>query len=450
MSYNRFQVQCAVRVVLFGITVYLLFFLLFFTNFRLTLAFFAIVPVLQLFELLHYVQKTNRALTHFLESIHYADFTAMLPQNSSDPMFRDLYQAFNKVMQQFQHIRMEREAQYMYLQTVVQHIGIGVIAFTADGTIDLVNQTFTRMFGIRTARNLVDLETVSPELHQLLRHITDRHTSLFTLTHASREKHFAVSATRFLVRQTAYTLASFQDIHSELAAHEMVSWQKLIRVLNHEIMNSLTPITSLASTVNTMVGGIIEQHAADGCAQDLAKIRNAVGIIEKRSQGLLDFVESYRKLTRVPTPVFQEVTLAALFARTRQLLTRRIGEYGIRFTLRCEPEHISVQADENLLEQVLLNLLDNAIAAVEQVTEPLIELSAHHDQQGEVVIQVADNGPGITAEAQTKIFVPFFTTRKQGSGIGLSLSREIMRLHDGSINVSSESHARTVFSLHFT
>ena len=199
MSYNRFQVQCAVRVILLGITVYLFFFLIFFTNFRLTLAFFAIVPVLQLLELLHYVQKTNRALTHFLESIHYADFTAMLPQNSSDPMFRDLYQALNQVMQQFQRIRMEREAQYMYLQTVVQHIGIGVITFTADGEIDLVNQTFTRMFGIRTARNLADLEIASPELHQLLLHIADQQSSLFTLTRDSREEQFAVSATRFWV-----------------------------------------------------------------------------------------------------------------------------------------------------------------------------------------------------------------------------------------------------------
>jgi nitrogen fixation/metabolism regulation signal transduction histidine kinase len=352
-------------------------------------------------------------------------------------------------MQQFQHIRMEREAQYMYLQTVVQHIGIGVIAFTADGAIDLINQTFTRMFGIRTARQLADLETPAPELHELLLHITDRHTSLFSLTRDSREEQFAVSAIRFWVRQTAYTLVSFQDIHSELAAHEMAAWQKLIRVLNHEIMNSLTPITSLASTANAMVAGIIEQHAADRCAQDLEKIQNAVGIIEKRGQGLLNFVESYRKLTRVPTPVFQDVALAALFARIHHLITRQLEEGGTTFTLRCEPEHLSVRADESLLEQVLLNLLDNAIVAVEQEAEPHIELIADTDHQGKVVIQVADNGPGITAEAQTRIFVPFFTTRKHGTGIGLSLSREIMRLHGGSIDVSSQPHVRTVFSLHF-
>jgi signal transduction histidine kinase len=198
-----------------------------------------------------------------------------------------------------------------------------------------------------------------------------------------------------------------------------------------------------------MVANVIEQHAADACAQDLEKIQNAVGIIEKRGQGLLNFVESYRKLTRVPTPVFQDVTLAALFARIDHLLARQLEEHHITFTLRCEPEHLSVMADESLVEQVLLNLLDNAVAAVEQVADARIELNAHHDQQGNVIIRVADNGTGINAEAQTKIFIPFFTTRKHGTGIGLSLSREIMRLHGGSISVSSDPHISTVFSLYF-
>lgn len=229
----------------------------------------------------------------------------------------------------------------------------------------------------------------------------------------------------------------------------MAAWQKLIRVLNHEIMNSLTPITSLASTAHTMVADLVVQHPDDTCGRELNKIRNAAGIIEKRGQGLLNFVNSYRKLTRVPTPVFQEVALTTLFARIRQLFTRQLEEHGMTFILRCEPDNLSVRADEGLIEQVLLNLVDNALAAVEQASEPRIGLAANVDQRGKVVIAVADNGPGITAEAQTKIFVPFFTTRKHGTGIGLSLSREIMRLHGGSITVSSEPHVRTVFSLHF-
>jgi nitrogen fixation/metabolism regulation signal transduction histidine kinase len=450
MSYNRFQVQCIVRVVLLGITLYLFFFLIFFTNFRITLAFFVIVPVLQLAELMHYVQKTNRALTHFLQSIHSADFTAMLPQNSSDPMFRDLYQALNLVMQRFQHIRMEREAQYMYLQTVVQHIGIGVIAFTADGTIDLINQAFKRMFGIRTARRLADLETRAPELHQLLLHITDRHTSLFTLPHDSREEQFAVSATRFWIHHTSYTLVSFQDIHSELEAHEMQSWQKLIRVLNHEIMNSLTPITSLTSTASAMVETMLDNSSDDEDRQALEKLRTAIGILEKRSHGLLGFVNSYRQLTRLPKPVFQPVRLASLCARIDHLFHDQLKEKDIILRIHIEPEDLSIHADENLVEQVLLNLIKNAIFAVEQRSDALIAVTAKQaDTQERVVVHVSDNGHGIKAQVLEKIFIPFFTTKNQGSGIGLSLSREIMRLHGGRISVQSQPHVQTLFTLHF-
>jgi two-component system, NtrC family, nitrogen regulation sensor histidine kinase NtrY len=449
MVYKRFQGGCIVRVVLIGGSLYLFFWLVFFTQFHITTMVFAIVPILQLVELLHFVQKTNRALTQFLQAIQYADFTTKFPRNPADTTFGELYQALNQVMQQFQRIRTEKEAQFFYLQTVVQHIGIGVIVFTGDGRIDLVNRAFKRMFGVRGLRNIAELYAVDHELPQFLRHIADREHTLFTLQKDRREEQFAVSATHFLLHQTTYTLASFQNIQPELDAHEMLSWQKLIRVLNHEIMNSLTPITSLASTANALVASLREQPSAEHCAQELEKIQSAIGVIERRSQGLLDFVNNYRKLMQLPSPVFQDVPIATLFTRIRQLLTRQIEDKEIVFTLRVEPDNLQVRADENLFEQVLLNLLENAIAAVAEVAEPHIELSAGYDQHGKVIVQVTDNGYGITSDAQEKIFIPFFTTRKQGTGIGLSISREIMRLHGGTISVTSEPHVKTIFSLRF-
>ena len=449
MGYKSFQWHCIVRVILIGGSLYLFFLLLFFTKFHITTGFFAILPVVQLAELLNYVQKTNRVLTQFLQAIQYADFTTLFPKNPPDKTFGELYQTLNQVMQQFQRIRTEKEEQFFYLQTVVQHIGIGVIVFGEDGRVDLINRAFKRMFGIRGLRNISELEAFNQELQQFVLSITDRNHTLF-MVKKDKEEQFAVSATQFLLHQTPYTLVSFQNIQSELDAYEMVSWQKLIRVLNHEIMNSMTPITSLASTTKSMVAALVEKSADNEYTGELAKVRDAISVIEKRSQGLLNFVNSYRQLTQVPIPVFQNLPLANLLARIHQLLHRQLEDKGVAFTLRLEPENLQVRADENLLEQVLLNLMENAIAAVEKVAEPHIEIIASYDRHGKPLIQVIDNGHGISAEVQEKIFVPFFTTRKRGTGIGLSLSREIMRLHGGTISVSSEPHVKTVFSLHFT
>jgi two-component system nitrogen regulation sensor histidine kinase NtrY len=448
MTYNRFQIHCIIRVLLLGASVYLLFSLIHYTNFYITIVTFAIIPIVQLFELMHYVQRTNRILAYFLQSIQYDDFTSNFPKNPRDTAFKDLYRSFNQVIRQFQQIRLEKEEQFQYLQALVQHVEIGLIAFTEEGNVDLVNRAFKHLFEITEIKTIHDLKGSHQELYHLLLQITPQEQTLFRVRHNGHEAQFSVHATYFLLRYVRYTLVSFQNIQSELEEQEMQSWQKLIRVLNHEIMNSLTPITSLASTAQSMLSNLIEHRDNAEYTQELGKIQGAVGIIEKRSEGLLNFVNSYRQLTRVPTPVFQEVRLADLFQRIERLLQRQMQDNTIIF-LSGAPDDLQVYADVNLLEQVLLNLVKNAISAVEQVDEPSIELRAELDAQGKVMIRVSDNGLGIKEQVLRKIFIPFFTTKKQGSGIGLSVSREIMRLHGGFINVYSQPHVKTVFSLHF-
>ena len=216
-------------------------------------------------------------------------------------------------------------------------------------------------------------------------------------------------------------------------------------------MNSVTPISSLASTVNNLLMDNIDREKAGDqlYSETIDDIRSAIQTIEKRSQGLLHFVESYRKLTRLPRPDFQICSVASIFNRVNQLMNKQISDLNILINVNVEPETLEITADPELIEQVLINLLLNAIDAVKEKQQPRIDLISKIDDRGRVIIQVIDNGIGIMQEVQEKIFIPFFTTKKHGSGIGLSLSRQIMRLHRGTISVRSTPGDSTIFTLRF-
>ena len=253
----------------------------------------------------------------------------------------------------------------------------------------------------------------------------------------------AVSATVFRLHEQEYTLVSLQNIHSELEEQELEAWQRLIRLLTHEIMNSITPITSLAATAD----GLLRQVplSSDG----LADAQEAVETIHRRSAGLLHFVEDYRQPTRLPTPHFQILSVREVGGRIEQLMRPQLAQAGIAFHLEIVPESLELTADPEQLEQVLINLLTNALQALQGQQEGRIALRARMDGRGRVVVEVADNGPGIVPEALEKIFIPFFTTKPTGSGIGLSLCQQIMRLHRGTISACSRPGEETVFVLRF-
>jgi signal transduction histidine kinase len=256
----------------------------------------------------------------------------------------------------------------------------------------------------------------------------------------------AIQATEFKLREQRYVLASIQNIRMELEEKEMEAYQKLIRVLTHEIMNSMTPISSLASSVNDLLKS---PERGEPVRVDTDEIREAVQTIEKRSRGLLHFVEAYRNLTRIPKPVFKISKVGELFGQVETLMRMQVPDETVRFTSEVEPANLEVTADPELLEQVLINLLLNAIHAVRQIPDGAVRMKSFLDKQGHVIIDVIDNGTGIPDEVKEKVFIPFFTTKKDGSGIGLSLSKEIMRLHKGSIHVHSQAGEGTVFRLVF-
>ena len=261
----------------------------------------------------------------------------------------------------------------------------------------------------------------------------------------------SIYAAEFKLRSNHYTLVSISNIQNELEEKEMEAWQNLIRVLTHEIMNSVTPIVSLSSTANSLLENIDSKlkSKSDLNTDELEDVTGALNTIVKRSKGLLHFVDDYRNLTRIPAPNFQVVKISSLFERIKKLFSDQLNEKNIICRCTVEPDNLEVIADPDLIEQVLINLILNSIKALTAAEYPEIKLVSKFDNRGSIIMQVIDNGDGIPEDLHEKIFIPFFTTRKEGSGIGLSLSRQIMRAHKGGITVSSIPGKETIFTLKF-
>ena len=396
----------------------------------------------QLWSLVRFVDRTNRDVARFFQAVRHADFSQTFVTGGLGSSFDELKRSFNEVLDSFRATRAEKEEQALYLQMVVQHIGVGLVAFDRQGEVSLINNAAKRLLRVNRLGNVSDLESRGAGLVQTLMTLGPRRKALLRLEEDGEVRQLACFAALFRTGQEEHRLVSLHDIQSELEEQEMEAWQRLIRVLTHEIMNSITPIASLSATAE----GLLQQETLAG--EDVNDVRTAVHTIHRRSQGLLHFVDAYRDLTRVPAPEFQINPVSDLFERVTQLMGHQFQEAGVELVHAVDPPSLEVTADPGQVEQVLINLLRNACEAAGGRAGARVELKASMDR-GRVVIEVADNGPGIVEEAMDRIFIPFFTTRQDGSGIGLSLCRQTMRLHRGTISAKSEPEVRTVFSLRF-
>jgi nitrogen fixation/metabolism regulation signal transduction histidine kinase len=446
---KRFYINCTIRVLLLSATICLMAFLFFETGFFAAGIFICLVAGYQVFALIRYVTKTNRDLTRLLDSIKYADFSQSFSNNLEGSGFEELHVAFSEVIKEFQSAKLEKEEHFRFLQTIVDHVGIGLIAFDPEGEVELINNAAKKLFKISRLGNIADLESVSTRLSAKLRELSPGANELVKLRQGDDLLQLSIYATGFVLRKQQLMLVAMQNIQYELEEEEMKSWQNLIRVLTHEIMNSITPIASLASTAFGLLKDNQECEVPETVNELMIDVREAVDTIEKRSKGLLTFIENYRELTRIPKPDFKIVPIKGLFDRVEQLMQDQIELKSISFSKKIDPETLTITADAGLIEQVLINLCKNAVEAVDGVSHPKIKLKAETDGRGNSVIKVADNGKGITEEVAEKVFIPFFTTKQQGSGIGLSLSRQIMRQHKGTLRVSSTPDEKTVFKLRF-
>lgn len=393
--------------------------------------------VMNLFRL---VDKTNSEIASFLLNIKYDDYTATYSAQEHDESFDKLYGAFNVITDKFRDIRQEKEAQFQYLQAIVEHVDTGLICFDRDGRTLLMNRAAQRLLRKSYFPDLASVNRFNAALFDAIQELQPGERKLVKLVINNQILQLAVRTTILKLKNGEYHLYSLQNISAELEEQEVQSWQKLIRILTHEIMNSVTPVASLAATASDMVGrfSTFDADSADD-------IRTAVRAIQKRSEGLLHFTETYRQLTRVPQPKFQEVNPADLFENVLALFKPMLQEKNIALEKEFTTANVTIQADPELLEQVLINLLKNAIEAVAGIASPRIMLSVARDAEGTVILQVADNGPGVPADLQEQIFVPFFTTKNEGSGIGLSLCRQIIQMHKGSLSLVSGAGEGAVF-----
>ena len=411
-----------------------------------------VVVIFEIASLIRYLDKTNRELTSFLESIRFSEFTRSFQIESMGGTFNELNRAFNEVMHDFQKVRAEKEESFHYLQTIVQNIDVSVIAYSGDGNIELINKTAKKLFQLASIKNIKSLESLSPELVATLLGIKPGENKLVKVQYDDDILQLAIYASTIKVKDKLIYLVTIKDIQNVLEEQETEAWQKLIRVLTHEIMNSITPIASLSSTLDLMLKGMVAEGNGEELHIDkesVSEIQEALQTINKRSTGLLHFVNTYRNLTRIPKPNFRQCSVKELFTNIEKLMEEEIKRYGFEFIVRVEPADLEFTADDQLIEQVLINLLKNSLHALIGRPSGKIQLLGFMNKRGRVTLQVVDNGTGILKDVLDKIFIPFFTTKPSGSGIGLSLSKQIMRLHNGTISAHSEPEVETVFTMTF-
>ncbi len=450
MVYKQFRVNVTIRVLLITFTCLLLFLSLDQSHIFTPVMVVALM-VYQVWALIRYVDRTNRELTNFLDSIRYSEFTRTFTMKDAGPSFEALHEAFNDVMDDFQQVRAEKEEHFHYLQTIVQNIDVSILSYQPNGEVEMINPAAKKLFQVSTLKNIRQLSTLSQELSDTLLKIQPGENLLVKVQDEDDLLQLAIQTTEFKVKDKRLMLTTVKNIQNVLELQETESWQKLIRVLTHEIMNSIAPISSLSSTIEMMIKGYLQEdkEAPSLDKEAVKEIQQALQTINKRSTGLMNFVETYRSLTKIPQPNFEMIQMKTLVENVVTLMKKEVEDQGVKLTYTIESESILLQIDEHMISQVLINLIKNSTQALEGVANGHISIRGYYNKRGRPTIQVTDNGRGILQEVLDKIFIPFFTTKRSGSGIGLSLSRQILRLHGGTITAQSQPEKETIFSLTF-
>ena len=441
MVFRNFRFVAIFRILLLTATIFLFFYTLTLGH-LITPFLIGLIIIFQIYLIFKYVDKTNRDLSSFLESIRFSEFTRSFKIEGMGSSFDELNRAFNDVIQDFQKVRSEKEEQYQYFQSLVKNIDVSFITYQRDGSVDMVNTAFKKLFQLNSVKNIRDLETISSDLVETLLNIEPGKSCLVKIQEEDDILQLAISGTEFKIHNKSIILVTIKNIQSVLEDQETESWQKLIRVLTHEIMNSITPISSITSTLDLMFKDAKENDVTPD-QEAIEEAHTAIRTINKRSNGLLHFVNTYRNLTKIPKPNFKIAGVKDLLDDIKLLVQEEIKSNNIDYLMTIDPESIEIYADTKLIEQVLINLIKNAIHALEGTEKAIIHVKAYYNKRGRVTIQVIDNGQGILKEVLDKIFIPFFTTKPKGSGIGLSLSKQIMRLHGGSITANSKVSDKT-------
>jgi len=401
-------------------------------------------------SLISYLNSTNKKISYFFDSVRNDDSSLFFPPVEKDRNMNAIYRSMNKVNHQIQQLKIENRQQEKYFQILLEHLATGIITYDRKGFILHANSSAKKVLSTKVLTHLKQLERIDKKLYQVISSIKASERRLIAINNGQGEIQLLLKATSVKTNDNELIILSIQDIKSELDEKEIESWMKLIRVLMHEIMNSITPIASLSESLS-------ELYSKDGnpvlpeqlTSREIAITLQGLNVIKEQVKGLMSFVESYRKITRIPEPEKKLFKVIDLINRVCILYDSMEKNGKTEFSFSLKDPELEIFADQNLISQVLINLVKNAHEANENNPDGKIVIEAGIDNNHHPEICVIDNGPGISEENLDEIFVPFFTTRQNGSGIGLSISRQIMRVHRGTLKVRSVPGRETVFCLTF-
>jgi len=470
MDFKRFSLLITARTVLAMLTLILLTQAIIHDGYHATILLLCIVLIIQFSELVRFISKTNAELVRFFDAVRHADFSQRFELKAMGTGFEDLGSTFSDILQRIQQVRSNQETELRQIKAIIEHVPVPLLSINQNGKITLWNNSVRRLFGSNAVSHIDDMAQFDENFPKKLKSILAGEKTLVNITIDDMEHKLIISATEVITASHRETLLSMQDIQSELAIAQLQAWQDLVSVLTHEIMNSITPVASLAKTAVDLVEDVqekaqalpvisagvtstenknISEQAYEEITEELEDILGAVKTVARRSDGLMQFVTSYRRLTRLPSPNKKVMQVATLFSHVETLTKQDWQEKGIELTSNITPQALDIFVDADMIEQILINLLQNAAQALSHTPSAKVDLSAFLNLRGHVVIEVADNGKGIGPENIQQIFVPFFTTKKEGSGVGLALTRQVMLAHNGKVAVRNNEQGGATFSLTF-
>ncbi len=452
MVYRNLYINLIIRVLLILLNCFILTLTYFTLKDWIIIFNIILVLILQVILLIRYMNRLNQDLYNFFSAVRNDDSSIVYKRMAPSKSFVRLYQCFDEINQRIRNLKIETINKNLYLQNLIEHVAIGLISFDENGNVELINTAARKLFNIPHIRTISRLRKIDPDLPEKLLKIETGSQLLLNLKINHELLKIAVKTTLFRIEKKEIKLMSFQNIKTELEENELDSYQKLIRILTHEIMNSTGPILSSISTIKEFL-----TDKETGITKNLKQINQellddsvkGLNIVEERSNGLAEFVEKFRSLTLLPKPTFKNIQVTDLIKDIELLMKAECKKKNIKLTVEVVPQDLSFTADKKLIEQVMINLITNSIQAFDHQTEKEIKIKAFKNTDNKVIMMLIDNGSGIPDSEMDQIFVPFYTTKEKGSGIGLSLSRQIMRLHNGSISLKSEPGKETVAMLEF-
>jgi len=448
MIFNRYEWRLVLRVVILFITLTAASVLVVSSN---SLFLVIVVPLIvyEVIDLIRFQKKAQDEVSQFVESIHYRDFSRHFDVRKAPNELKPLRKGFNEINSTFKLISRERETQYHYLQKILELVDTGILSYEQEtGETGWMNEAFKTLIGVPYLKTIHSLEKREEKLYGELIKIKPGDAKILTLTRNQQLVKILVTASIVRSDDKVYKLIAFQNVSEALDETESKAWQKLLSVMTHEIMNSVAPISSLADTMkNRLQSPEIKNSPVSSHLEDLEL---GIDTIKRRSEGLLKFTESYRSLNKITRLDLSKILVRNMFENLNSLMRPSLEKKNIELEIILRDPTLAIEADHNLVEQVMINLMVNAIEAVKDREHPRITLSGEIQSNNKTILKVADNGLGMPPELLDKIFIPFFSTRKNGSGIGLSLCKQIMLLHKGNIQVQSTEGMGAAFILLFS